>query len=110
MSKLIKILCEEFGIPQKFAPQNINSVDIINKKMDRAKKMEEVDTVAFGLETDDNRIIKVYVKSEQADDFEEALSKELGGTDVIEDVLNKLSNKFDIVDVEFLDCYWILLL
>lgn len=103
MSKLINILCEEFGVPDVGAPTGMNSVEDVNTKIERAEKIEEVDTVTFGLETDDARIIKVYVKAEQADDFEEALSKELGVEDVIEDVLNKLSKDFDIIDVEWPD-------
>ena len=103
MSKLTKRLCEEFGIPDVGAPAGMNSVETVNTKIDRAEKMEEVDTVTFGLETDDGRIIKVYVKAQEADDFEEALSKQLGVEDVIEDVLNKLSKDFDIIDVEWPD-------
>lgn len=104
MSKLIKKLYEEFGIPDVGAPSSgMNSVEAVNTKIERAEKTEEVDTVTFGLETDDNRIVKVYVKAEQANDFEEALSKELGVEDVIEDVLNKLSKDFDIIDVEWPD-------
>ncbi len=103
MSKLIKILCEEFGVPDVGSPKGMNSVETVNTKIERAEKTEEVDTVTFGLETDDARIIKVYVKAEQADEFEEALSKELGVEDVIEDVLNKLSKDFDIIDVEWPD-------
>jgi hypothetical protein len=103
MSKLIKILCEEFGVPDGTAVPGMNSVEQVNSKIERAEKTEEVDTVTFGLETDDGRIIKVYVKAEEAEDFEEALSKELGSEDVIEDVLNKLSKDFDIIDVEWPD-------
>ena len=104
MSKLIKKLYEEFGIPDVGAPSTgMNSIETVNTKITRAEKTEEVDTVTFGLETDDNKIVKVYVKADQADDFEEALSKELGSEDVIEDVLNKLSKDFDIIDVEWPD-------
>lgn len=103
MSKLTKSLCEEFGIPDVGSPAGMNSIETVNTKIERAEKTEEVDTVTFGLETDDGRIIKVYVKAEQAEDFEEALSKELGVEDVIEDVLNKLSKDFDIIDVEWPD-------
>lgn len=103
MSKLTKALCEEFGVPDVGSPAGMNSIETVNTKIERAEKTEEVDTVTFGLETDDGRIIKVYVKAEEAEDFEEALSKELGVEDVIEDVLNKLSKDFDIIDVEWPD-------
>jgi hypothetical protein len=103
MSKLLKVLCEEFGVEQSKAPTAFDPTDQVDTKLERAKKIEEFDTITFGLETDDGRIIKVYVKAEQADKFEVALSQELGKQDVIEDVLNKLSKDFDIIDVEWPD-------
>ena len=60
---------------------------------------DEVDTVPFGLETDDGDIIKVYVNAEQSDRFEEEMKKLLGVEDDIEAAINKLSLDFDIVDV-----------
>jgi hypothetical protein len=102
MSKLIKKMFEEFGIDTPNSTSlGFNSIENIDNKIEKAEKIEEVDTITFGLETDDGKIVKVYVKAEQADDFEEALSKELGKEDVIEDVLNKLSKDFDIIDVEW---------
>ena len=72
-------------------------------KINRSMKMDEIDTVTFGLETDDNKIIKVYVQSDQSDEFEKALSTKLGEVDDIEEVLNLLSKDFNIVDVEYPD-------
>ena len=60
---------------------------------------DEVDTVPFGLETDDGDIVKVYVNAEQADKFEEEMKKLLGVEDDIEEAINKLALDFDIIDV-----------
>lgn len=60
-----------------------------------------VDTVAFGVETSDNNIVKVYVNHEQADEFERAMADALSMDADIEEAINDLSNKFDIVDVEW---------
>lgn len=75
--------------------------DLLNKAAEDAN--EEVETVTFGLETDDDEIIKVYVNSKDADGFEEAMSKLLGSEDSIEAALEKLSVDFDIVAVDWPD-------
>lgn len=68
--------------------------------LDRAAELnDEVDTVPFGLETDDGDIVKVYVNAEQADKFEEEMKKLLGIEDDIEEAINKLALEFDIIDV-----------
>ena len=68
--------------------------------LERAGELnDEVDTVPFGLETDDGDIVKVYVNADQADAFEEAMKKMLGIEDDIEEAINKLAQDFDIVDV-----------
>jgi hypothetical protein len=72
-------------------------------QLDKSAKMDEKDTVTFGLETDDGKIVKVYVDADQANDFENALSSKLGEVDDIEAALNDLAKDFDIVDVEWPD-------
>jgi len=68
--------------------------------IERAEELnDEVDTVPFGLETDDGKIVKVYVNAEQADKFEEAMKNMLGLEDDIEEAINRLTTEFDIVDV-----------
>ena len=68
--------------------------------IERAEELnDEVDTIPFGLETDDGQIVKVYVNAEQADSFEEAMKKMLGMEDDIEEAINRLTTDFDIVDV-----------
>jgi hypothetical protein len=85
--------------------------DVISK-LDAAQKKSKVGkgTTAFGMEDEDGQLVKVYVKSEQAEDFELTLSAMLAGEDEEEDgntsveiaeVLFKLKDKFEIVDVEW---------
>lgn len=74
----------------------------------------EDDTVPFGMEDEDGNLVKVYVRAEQADEFESALAQMLAGADEedgeedgaiegkeIAEVLFQLKDKFDIVDVEW---------
>ena len=77
----------------------VSGSDITNY-IERAEELnDEIDTVPFGLETDDGQIVKVYVNAEQADAFAEAMKNMLGMEDDIEEAINSLATKFDIVDV-----------
>lgn len=68
--------------------------------LERAAELnDEVETVPFGLETDDGDVVKVYVNAAEADKFEEAMKKLLGIEDDIEEAINKLAQEFDIIDV-----------
>lgn len=60
---------------------------------------DDIDTVAYGLETADGHVVKVYVNAEQSDEFETALSNMLGVEEDIEETLNRLAGEYDIVDV-----------
>lgn len=72
----------------------------VNDYLERAHELnDEVDTVGFAIETDDGDYIKVYVNAQQADEFEQELSKMLGLDDDSESAINTLAQKFDIVDV-----------
>lgn len=79
----------------------------VTTKLKAAEKAEEVtrDTVAFGLEDENGDIVKVYIRSEQAEDFEKALGEALAdmenATTEIAEILFDLREKFDIVDVEW---------
>lgn len=80
---------------------NVTQMDV-NRYLDKAHELnDEVDSIVFGMETDDGKIAKVYVNAAQADDFEKALAELLGQQDDLEQVINDLANKFDIVDVEW---------
>lgn len=92
---------------QKFDPQ-----DVISKMIAAEKRSKtDDDTVAFGLEDESGQIVKVYVRAEQAEEFESALAQMLSGEDdddddennakEIAEVLFNLRDKFDIVDVEW---------
>lgn len=78
---------------------NIAGSDVADYLERAAELNGEVDTVAFGLETSDNEIVKVYVNTQQADDFEAEMQNLLGVEDDIENAINTLAQKFDIVDV-----------
>lgn len=75
-----------------------DAVGIIQQAEDDAEAEE---TVAFGLELDDGGIVKVYIKPDQADDFEKTMSDYLGQEDDVEKAINDLAEKFDIVSVEW---------
>lgn len=94
----LRKLRSEFGF---LAEEASEAGQNIMNRLDRSVKLDEVDTIAFGLETDDGKIVKVYVKVDQAEDFEKALSAKLGEVDDIEEVLNELSKEYEIVDVEW---------
>jgi hypothetical protein len=107
LSEHIKSKFKDFGLTEEEVKiPGIEKVDHEKdtlSRLDRSAKFDEIDTVAFGLETDDNKIVKVYVKAEQSEDFEKALSTKLGEIDDIEQVLNELSKDFEIVDVDWPD-------
>lgn len=88
--------------------------DVMSKLRDAEKQTDtDEDTVPFGMEDEDGNVIKVYVRADQADEFETALGSMLAGEDEegddddeidameIAEVLFKLKDKFDIVDVEW---------
>jgi hypothetical protein len=70
-------------------------------------------TVSFGIEDDDGNLMKVTVRSDQAEEFEEALTNELADaarrkevtgekTSIsMAELLLKLNDEFDIVDASF---------
>lgn len=89
-----------------------NAADVISK-LDAAEKKanNQEDTTAFGLEDERGNLVKVYVRSDQAQEFERALAALLGGADdnaddmnsslEIAEVLFELKDKFDIIDVDW---------
>ena len=97
MTDMIKQLMGEFGFLKEDADIERNVKDQIS----RAATKDEVDTVAFGLETDDGQIVKVYVKTDDAEKFEQEMAQMLGEIDDIEEALNELSKDIEIIDVEW---------
>lgn len=72
----------------------------VNDYLERAQDLNaQVESVGFAVETDDGDIIKIYVSIEDADEFEEQLSKLLGLEGDVEEAINQLAQKYDIVDV-----------
>jgi hypothetical protein len=100
LKESLRKLGPEFGFLNEEASE---AEQTVMNRLDRSVKLDEVDTITFGLETDDGKIVKVYVKVDQADDFEKALANKLGEIDDIEEVLNELSKEYEIVDVEWPD-------
>lgn len=80
---------------------NVSQMDV-DRYLDKAHELnDEVDSITFGMETDDGSIVKVWVNAQEADAFEAALAELLGQEDDVEEVINMLADKFDIVDVEW---------
>jgi len=95
---------------------DFDASDVLSK-IDSAQKQEKMndDTTAFGLEDDEGNLVKVYVKTDQAEEFENTLASMLAGqladdadpdaenanAKEIAEVLYELKDKFDIVDVEW---------
>jgi hypothetical protein len=83
-----------------------NSADVVSK-LTAAEKQEDFDrnTIPFGIEDEDGNIVKVYVRPDQANDFEKVLGSTVADTAVnnqeIAEILFNLKDKFDIVHVEW---------
>ena len=74
----------------------------INDYLERAHELnDEIESVGFAIETDNNDIIKIYVNAAQADEFEQEMAKLLGMDDDTESAINTLAQKFDVIDVEW---------
>lgn len=78
------------------------------KSLENREKSDNRDTITFGLEDDDGGLVRVIVKSEEAEDFERALQsflvdREQEEQDIpeIAEILFKLKDQFSIVDVQW---------
>jgi hypothetical protein len=99
-------------IAEKAFDDSFDTSDEISKLDDAEKKADAGnDTTCFGMEDETGALVKVYVRDEQAEDFEHALATMLAGADEdadddnshgeIAEVLYQLKDKFDIVDVDW---------
>lgn len=90
----------------------LDPADVLSKLSAAEKKAKNAkDTVTFGLEDEEGGLVKVYVKADQAEEFEKALAALLSSMDdndddentptEIAEVLFQLKDKFEIVDVEW---------
>lgn len=96
----IKQLLAEYGFLAE-SDENGDLERSVKDQLTRAATKDEVDTVAFGLETDDGKIVKVYVNAEHAEKFETEMAEMLGEVDDIEEALNQISKDIEVVDVEW---------
>lgn len=75
------------------------------KGLEKKEKQDYRDTVSFGLEDDNGGIVRVTVKQDQAPEFEKALQAYMATDDdethEIAEILFKLRDNFDIVDVQW---------
>jgi hypothetical protein len=94
LRSIIAKMAPDFGILKE------SEAEVIDR-LNRAAAIDEVDTVAFGLETDDGRIVKVYVAEKDSDRFEELMSQALGKVDDIEEAINLAAKEVEIIDVEW---------
>lgn len=110
MMRRIMNMKESLGVD--LGRNEFDASDVISKIDAAGKKAEQNDdTTPFGLEDEDGNIVKVYVKNDQAEEFEKELAAMLAGEDnddddknsalEIAEVLFKLKDKFDIIDVEW---------
>lgn len=83
-----------------------DSTEVLSKLSNSAKISDFNDkSVPFGLEDDQGNTVKVYVKAEQADEFQQTLAAEI--EDVansqmeIAELLFKLKDNFDIIHVDW---------
>lgn len=93
----------EEGQEQQVAASEVKVDDEVHDQLDKAAKEDETDAQCFGLEMEDGKVVKVYVKQEQAEDFEEAMSKRLGEDDDIETALEELGKEFEILEIVWPD-------
>lgn len=94
------------------AAKNFDSSEIISKLkgLENKEKVDNRDTTTFGLEDEDGNLVRVTVKAEQAEDFERTLQafmmnaeQEEERTADVAEILFKLKDQFDIVDVQWPD-------
>lgn len=75
------------------------------KGLENKEKQDHRDTVSFGLEDDTGGLVRVTIRTEQAQDFEKALQAFMSVDEdehlEIAEILFRLRTQFDIVDVQW---------
>jgi hypothetical protein len=94
------------GLLNEYAQNMFSPADVEGKMRAAEKKMDfQQNTIAFGLQDDQGNIVKVYVRPEQANDFQQAVSSQLedavNTSAEIAELLFNLHNRFDIVHTEW---------
>lgn len=89
----------------QFVPTDATTANDVQNALDAAGERnddtEEVETIAFGIEIEGGSYVKVMVRADQADDFETALADALGGDESVQELIDELKEKFDIIDVVY---------
>jgi hypothetical protein len=111
MSSLREMEGDDIG--QGKGPQaGFDTSNVISKlkSLETKEKTDHRDTVTFGLEDENQNIVRVTVKTEQAEDFERCLQAfmqtaetEEERTPDVAEILFKLKDQFDIIDVQWPD-------
>lgn len=94
------------GSPRTASDPSFDASGIVSKLkgLENKEKQDYRDTVSFGLEDDNGGLVRVSVRTEQAQDFEKALQSYMADEDEdleIAEILFKLRDQFDIVDVQW---------
>lgn len=116
LSEAYKIISEELTDgsatgTEGAAGSNFDTSEVISKLkgLENKEKADYRDTVTFGLEDSDGQIVRVIVKNDQAQDFEKSLQAFMSDQDEdeampeIAEILFKLKDRFDLVDVVWPD-------
>ena len=77
--------------------------DQVHQQLDDAAEDDDLDAQCFGLEMEDGKVVKVYVKQEDAENFEKAMSEKLGETDDLKTAIEELEKDFEILKVVWPD-------
>lgn len=85
-------------------PTDVESMKSALRNVQRKEQIQDT-TTAFAFEDDEGHLVKVYVPKEKAEDFKEALGAMLDEAEredlEIAEVIYKLHQQFDIVNVEW---------
>lgn len=91
---------------ERTTPTDVASVKSALRSVQRRQEIEDT-TTAFAFEDDAGHLVKVYVAKDKADDFKQALGAMLDDAErndlEIAEVIYKLHQSFDIVNVEWCD-------
>lgn len=95
--------------PRSASKSSFDASGVVSKLkgLENKEKQDYRDTTSFGLEDDNGGLVRVTVRSEQAQEFEKALQAHMAEDDEeeegreIAEILFKLRDRFDIVDVQW---------
>lgn len=105
---------EGLGLSLAFAALNEGGADEFDqdevisrlKSLENKESADQRDIVSFGVEDDDGQVVRVTIRADQAEEFEKALQSVMAEFEEdentkteIAEVLYKLKDNFDIVDV-----------